>query len=82
MIILCHGVFQRELAPLLNNLYEDLFLGVGIFSLMWSLTLRMLLRFMLLEDLKLCTRVIDSNANASNLKNKVEFFLGYMKHLW
>ena len=45
---------------------------------MWSLTLRILLRFMLCDNLKPCSRVIDSNANISNLKNKVKFFLGCM----
>ena len=53
---LCYGVFQTELVPLLINLYEICSQGVGIFSLILSLTLRMLQRFMLLKD------------NASNLK--------------
>ena len=47
----------------------DCFSDLGIsFVLMWPLRSRILMIFMLLGDLKPCTRVIDSIANARKLK--------------
>ena len=74
MIVLCLKVFQRGLIPSLNNL--AIFV-LGCWDFYFTvLTLKMLLRFMLLEDLKLCARVINSNANASNQKIKWNSFWG------
>ena len=61
--------FSNKTGSFAEEFISDLHSGIGIdFMQMQLLTLRILLRVMLLKDLKPCTRVIDSNGNASNLK--------------